>query len=186
MEPKFVENMLGINSSQKEIGPALTPLIDESNQDQLDSEIDKLIQVSKSLAGSLYKMNNNHIDKNLVDTQNLNRSIVNSYQSHHQTQENLQGYSMMMSGILLFVSSSLLWIIGIPILLFDLDNFTNNLGDNNPDYYLTNSSVLGWLDWLLIKIFCDQHYKYFITLQITFGLVFVVINWGGLKIFRHS
>ena len=48
-------NSLGFNPNQKEIGPALTPLIDEVDQDQglLEGEINQLIQTSKSLAGSL-------------------------------------------------------------------------------------------------------------------------------------
>jgi len=179
-------NSLGFNPNQKEIGPALTPLIDEVDQDQglLEGEINQLIQTSKSLAGSLSSPDPNHTDQDVEEPQTVDRSILK--QQHHHPTENAPGSSMMISGILIFISSSLLWIIGIPLILFDLDSFGDTINDANDYVDPTKSSVSGWLKWLLIKILDDQHYKYFLPLQITFGLVFVIINWGGLKIFRHS
>ena len=32
----------------------------------------------------------------------------------------------------------------------------------------------------------DEHYKYFIPSCIPAGLVFVIVNWGGLHYFRHA
>ncbi|KNZ56779.1 hypothetical protein VP01_231g2 [Puccinia sorghi] len=184
--PNPLGKSLGFNPNQKEIGPALTPLIGEVDQDQdlVEVEIDQLIQTSKSLTGSLSSPDPNHIDKDLEEPQTVGRSI--SKHHHHHPTENAPEDSMMISGILIFVSSSLLWIIGIPLILFDLDSFSDKINDANDDIDPTKSSVSVWLKWLLIKILDDQHYKYFLPLQITFGLVFVIINWGGLKIFRHS
>lgn len=184
--PNPLGKSLGFNPNQKEIGPALTPLIGEVDQDQdlVEVEIDQLIQTSKSLTGSLSSPDPNHIDKDLKEPQTVGRSI--SKHHHHHPTENAPEDSMMISGILIFVSSSLLWIIGIPLILFDLDSFSDKINDANDDIDPTKSSVSVWLKWLLIKILDDQHYKYFLPLQITFGLVFVIINWGGLKIFRHS
>ncbi|KNF00680.1 hypothetical protein PSTG_06093 [Puccinia striiformis f. sp. tritici PST-78] len=190
----LMPNLLGIiYLSQKEIGPALTPLIREINQDRQgytnEREIEKLIAATKSLAGSLFDPVAEHIEEDLEETQTLNRSIIKSY--HHQQQckqqraETPQTYSMMLWGIFILSCSSFLWIIGIPLILFDLDSLSFNQ-DNSTQHYKNSYTFMGWFKWLLIKILDDQHYKFFIPLQITLGLIFVIINWGGLKIFRHS
>ncbi|KAA1069607.1 hypothetical protein PGT21_029442 [Puccinia graminis f. sp. tritici] len=187
---KRSRNALGIDPSQKEIGPALTPLIDEIDQDQgfNQAEIEKLIKATKSLASSLSDSDAKDIDQNLEETQSLNRSIVRNYHNQHQQQQHqhTQGFSMMIWGLLIFFCSSFLWIIGIPLILFDLENFGDHLHISNQLDSPSNSSSSAWVKWILVKILDDHHYKFFIPLQITFGLVFVIINWGGLKIFRHS
>ncbi|KAI7947946.1 hypothetical protein MJO28_009854 [Puccinia striiformis f. sp. tritici] len=187
-------NLLGIiYLSQKEIGPALTPLIGEINQDcqgyTNEVEIEKLIAATKSLAGSLFDPVAGHIEEDLEETQTLNRSIMKSYHHHQeckqQRAETAQTYSMMLWGIFILSCSSFLWIIGIPLILFDLDSLSFNQ-DNSTQHYKNSYTFMGWFKWLLIKILDNQHYKFFIPLQITLGLIFVIINWGGLKIFRHS
>ncbi|WAQ89859.1 hypothetical protein PtA15_11A551 [Puccinia triticina] len=96
------------------------------------------------------------------------------HQQHNPPPEKGQSNSMMIWGVLIFICSSCLWIIGIPLILFDLDNFSDTLGVSNQHHNPINTSSWGWVKWLLVKILDDQHYKFVIPLQITFGLIFLV------------
>lgn len=78
--------------------------------------------------------------------------------------------SMMTVGVGLFICSAALWVFAFCFLIFAP---------------IGQSSVPAttWIEALRTQ---DHHYKYLFPLQFTLGLVFVIVNWGGLKIFRHS
>lgn len=98
------------------------------------------------------------------------------------------GDSTIFLGVLMLICSCLLAILGIPWVLFDFEGPIRRLKASNEliDHHQDHHPIRYRLNQLLIQILSDQLYKFLIPLQLTLGSIFVIINWGGLKIFRHS
>lgn len=80
----------------------------------------------------------------------------------------LDGRTRLLLGSVLLVGSILFLVIGLYCVLFS-------------SYLSYNSEYV-----LLRTIARDEYYKYLVPLLIPAGLVFVIINWGGLHYFRHA
>ncbi|KAH9824195.1 hypothetical protein DFH28DRAFT_944806 [Melampsora americana] len=153
--------------THRHIGPASTPSIDASLSRSTSPDRDFRNQISSG----------NH--STLHEPKKINETI--EHPSSHKSGELHQAHifentlqtepipSMMTVGVSLLITSAILWIFGFWIL------FTHP----NPR---ESASTSNWIKTLA----SDNYYKYLFPLQFTLGLVFVIVNWGGLKIFRHS
>ncbi|GAA96271.1 uncharacterized protein L969DRAFT_14466 [Mixia osmundae IAM 14324] len=77
------------------------------------------------------------------------------------------GTSMILTGYAFIAGSGLSFVLGLYAVLFS----SSNTNTGNP---------------IFDAVGLDEHYKYLVPLLVPVGLVFVILNWGGFKNYRHA
>ncbi|EGG01357.1 uncharacterized protein MELLADRAFT_111071 [Melampsora larici-populina 98AG31] len=147
--------------THRHIGPASTPFIDASLS--RSASPDRTAQKRLSSGDNLTLQPDEIYDK----TEGPPRSgDIHQEQVSNEPSQAAPLPSMMTVGILLLITSATLWIFGFCILLTPPNGRSSS----------SSSSTSNWIE----KFSTDNHYKYLFPLQFTLGLVFVIVNWGGL------